>query len=271
MRSMVFISGAAGGLGKAFAVECARRGWDLFLTDLCSEKLEMLALALRRTYGIRVTCRECNLMEPVSRQELFRVISSGLHHFRGLINVAGLDVEGIFRERTRDDIRSIVRVNVEGTLEVTHSLLEVMDPVQPFWIITVSSLAAFFPIPVKATYAASKRFLLDFSLALRDEVKAQGVTVTVLCPAGLPTTVSSVEGIEAQGLLGQLTTQNIGQVARKTLDQALKGKAIVVPGLLNQVMRRVGSLIPPLLLSGLLGKRWRSARENRGDLMVTMD
>ena len=34
MKSSVFISGATGGLGKAFAVECASRGWDLFLTDL---------------------------------------------------------------------------------------------------------------------------------------------------------------------------------------------------------------------------------------------
>lgn len=40
MSSFVYVSGATGGLGKAFAVECASRGWDLFLTDLSSEKLE---------------------------------------------------------------------------------------------------------------------------------------------------------------------------------------------------------------------------------------
>jgi len=89
MRSKVFISGAAGGLGKAFAVECARRGWDLFLTDLNSEQLEILAAALRRTYGIHVLYKECNLMDPDSRQELFLSITSGSYRFRGLINVAG--------------------------------------------------------------------------------------------------------------------------------------------------------------------------------------
>lgn len=271
MRSKVFITGASGGLGKAFAVECARRGWDLYLTDLNSESLDVLASGLKRTYGIRVLYKECNLMDPDSRQELFREITSELHRFRGLINVAGLDVEGMFRERSRDEIRGIVRLNVEGTLEVTHSLLEVMDPMQPFWIITVSSLAAFFPIPMKATYAASKRFLLDFSLALRDEVRAQGATITVLCPAGLPTTASSIEGIEAQGLMGQLTTQNIGHVAKKTLDQALRGKYIVVPGFLNQVMRHAGSLVPSVVLSRLLGRRWRTARKNRGDFIVVME
>ncbi len=87
-------------------------------------------------------------------------------------------------------------------MDVTHALLVHTDPSIPFWIITVSSLAAFFPMPVKATYAASKRFLLDFSLALREELRAVGATVTVLCPAGLPTCERSIRGIEAQGWIG---------------------------------------------------------------------
>ena len=271
MRSKVFISGAAGGLGKAFAVECARRGWDLYLTDLDQDRLDELAEGLMRTYSVAVNSRAGDLMDPVSRTDLFEEISKGGYRFRGLVNVAGLDVEGIFQERTRNELRSIVRLNVEGTLDVTHFLLEKTDPMTPFWIVTVSSLAAFFPIPVKATYAASKRFLLDFSLALKDELKARGGTVTVLCPAGLPTTSSAIEGIDAQGLMGQLTTRNVGQVAQLTIRQALKGKSIVVPGLINQFMRLAGGLIPPVLLSGMLGKRWRSARQNRGDLSRLLD
>jgi short-subunit dehydrogenase len=271
MRSKVFISGAAGGLGKAFAVECARRGWDLYLTDLDQVQLDDLSAGLSRTYGVEVISKAGDLMDPGSRAELFNEISLSNHTFRGLVNVAGLDVEGIFRERTRDEVRGIVRLNVEGTLEVTHCLLERTDPMVPFWIVTVSSLAAFFPIPVKATYAASKRFLLDFSLALKDELKARGGTVTVLCPAGLPTTQSAIEGIDAQGWIGQLTTRNVGQVAHLTIKNALKGKAIVVPGLINQIMRLVGGLVPPVVLSGLLGKRWRSAQQNRGDLGGLLD
>jgi short-subunit dehydrogenase len=265
MRSKVFITGAAGGLGKAFAVECARRGWDLFLTDLSESSLSLLASGLKRTYGISVLYQAGDLMDPGSRQELFQEIEQKQSSFRGLINVAGLDVEGVFSERTREELRGIVRLNIEGTLEVTHSILGAADPMQPCWIITVSSLAAFFPIPVKATYAASKRFLLDFSLALRDEVKPRGATVTVLCPAGLPTTPDAIKGIDAQGLIGQITTRNVGYVARLAVDQALKGKTIVVPGFINQVMRGAGSLIPAVVLSGLLGNRWRTARQNRLD------
>lgn len=270
MRSMVFVTGATGGLGKAFAVECARRGWDLYLTDLDEGRLELLAAALRRTYGVRVRHGVCDLADAMSRAALFQSLDGDPVRFRGLINVAGMDFEGMFQERTRDQIRTIVRLNVEGTLEVTHTLLRHMDPMQPFWIVTVSSLAAFFPIPVKATYAASKRFLFDFFLALRNEVASKGATVTVLCPAGLPTTESTIEGIEAQGLMGQLTTMNVGRVAAATLDRALRGKAVYVPGTLNQVLRGLGGLVPSAAVSRLLGRRWRAARRHRADLQTAV-
>jgi hypothetical protein len=263
MKSRVFISGSTGGLGKAFAVECASRGWDLFLTDLQSDRLEVLANSIQNTYGVEVLQQECDLTDVASRSNLFdRLRSEGLL-FWALINVAGVDFEGPFSDQTRDAIRTIIRLNIEATLDVTHELLERMDPSRAFRIINVASLAAFYPMPVKATYAASKRFLVDFSLALRDEVRGRGATVTVLCPAGMPTTPGCIEGIQVQGLMGELTTQNIGTVAAKTLDSALRGRSIIIPGFLNQLLQLAGSLVPPIGLANLIGKRWRAAYQER--------
>jgi short-subunit dehydrogenase len=262
-NALVLITGATGGLGKAFAVECASRGWDLFLTDLRSEQLEMLACGLRNAYGVNVLDHPCDLTDPVSRSGLFERIRNEGWRFFAVINVAGTDHEGPFYEQTRQQIRTIVRLNVEGTLEMTHALLEYRDPLMPFRIINVASLAAFFPMPVKATYAASKRFLLDFSLALREEVHPLGATVTVLCPAGLPTTAGCIEAIEAQGWMGHITTQNIGAVAVQTLDAALKGRAVVIPGLINRILQAAGSFAPPGLVAYFIGQRWLSARHKR--------
>lgn len=259
----VVISGAAGGLGKAFAVECASRGWDLFLTDLRQEPLETLAEGLRNAYGVQVTVQPCDLTGASSRAALFESISARGLRFWMLINVAGLDYEGPFYEQTREQIRAILRLNIEGTLEMTHALLEHRDPTAAFRIINVASLAAFYPMPVKATYAASKRFLLDFSLALREEVRDLGATVTVLCPAGMPTTRECIAGIEAQGWMGQVTTQNTGTVAAKTLDCALKGQALVIPGLLNNLLQVLGGLLPPPWVAALINSRWRAARKKR--------
>lgn len=264
MAHHILITGAAGGLGKAFAVECANRGWDLFLTDLSEELLEMLGKSLEQTYGIRVRYYACDLTHQESRESLFTHLRERGHRFNMLINVAGVDFEGLFGDISRDQIRTILRLNIESTMEVTHALLEMTDPIHPFRIINVSSMAAFYPMPVKATYAASKRFLLDFSIALRQELKDQGGTVTVLCPAGMPTTPSCIEAIDAQGIMGQLTTMNVGTVANKTIDKALKGRAVYIPGMLNQLIHWAGSMIPSGNLAALIDQRWKSAHEKRG-------
>jgi short-subunit dehydrogenase len=263
-RSYIAITGATGGLGKAFAVECANRGWDLFLTDMQAGPLAVLSQALRNTYGVEVVTQVTDLTDPLSRGELFERVRTQKLRFWGLVNVAGTDSEGPFYEQTRQQIRSIIRLNVEGTLEMTHALLEYRDPLVPFRIINVSSLAAFYPMPVKATYAASKRFLLDFSRALREELRELGGTVTVLCPAGMPTNPDCVEAIDAQGWMGFATTQNIGSVASTTLDYALQGRAVYIPGLINQVLQFLGSMLPPGWVARFIGQRWMSARQKRG-------
>jgi short-subunit dehydrogenase len=266
MKSYVMISGATGGLGKAFAVECASRGWDVYLTDLRPEPLAVLSAALSNTYGVEARWCACDLTDTISRAALFDALHAELARFWALINVAGIDHEGLFCDQSREQIRTILRLNIEGTLEMTHALLELRDASTRFLVVNTASLAAFSPMPHKATYAASKRFLLDFSLALREELAGQRVTVTALCPAGLPTTRECIAAIEAQGLMGQITTQNIGAVAADTLDAALKGKAVHVPGVVNRVLLVLGGLVPPTLIARLIGWRWGAARRGRADV-----
>lgn len=82
---------------------------------------------------------------------------------------------------------------------MTRRSLEFKVPLDPLAIINVASLAAFYPVSINAVYAASKRFLLDFSRARNGDLRRSGVTVMALCPAGLPSLppswpISSVGG-----------------------------------------------------------------------------
>ncbi|HHT05180.1 MAG TPA: SDR family NAD(P)-dependent oxidoreductase [Hydrogenispora sp.] len=259
MGSYVCITGATGGLGRAFAVECALRGWDLVLTDLSVEALANLATALSVTYEVKVRYYPCDLTDNASRKAMFEAFRQSNLTFWSLINVAGVDYEGPFTERTLEQIREVIRLNIEANLEMTRTILDLRDESKEFRLINVSSLASFYPMPVKAIYAASKRFLLDFSLALREELRPRGGTVTTLCPAGMPTTAGAICRINAQGLMGRITTKNVGYVAARTLDHALKGHSIYIPGLVNRILRMMGGLIPPTLVAHLIGHRWGGA------------
>lgn len=259
MKSYVCITGAAGGLGKAFAVECANRGWDLFLTDVSEENLANLAESLRNTYGIDVKYHACDLTDFNSRTELFKVFDTPDTSFRFLINIAGLDYEGLFADRTREQITAMLRLNIEANLEMTYSILKFRDKTCPFRIINVCSLAAFYPMPVKAMYSSSKRFLFNFSMALREEIKPYGATITALCPGGMPTTGECIKAIDAQGFAGRITTKNVGFVAANTIDHALKGRPLYIPGIFNKLLKFLGGLVPQTFVAHIIGLRWTAA------------
>lgn len=266
MKSLVCITGGAGGLGKAFAVECANRGWDVFLTDIDGISLANFANALTNTYGITVFYRPCDLTDTESRNGLFNHIKDSGYRFWSLVNVAGLDHEGGFFDKTREEIRSIIRLNVEANLEMIHEILKFKDDGRTFRVINVASMAAFYPIPVKATYAASKRFMLNFSLALREEIRDYGGTVTTLCPGGMPTTPLVIKCIDAQGFMGRITTSNVGFVASQTIKRALKGKAVYIPGAANRFLRLAGRIVPQKVIARALSSRWRTAHARSHEL-----
>ena len=69
MKSLALITGAAGGLGKAFAAECASRGWDLYLTDTAERPLRVLAEGLARLYNVGARFAPCNLTDPAAPSE----------------------------------------------------------------------------------------------------------------------------------------------------------------------------------------------------------
>jgi len=183
--------------------------------------------------------------------------------FDMLLNNAGVDFEGGFTERTSDQISSIIGINIEATLNITHEMLARRHEDKQFYIVFVSSLASLYPMPLKACYAASKRFLYDFGYALGSELGSSGVSVTTLCPAGLATTDESMEAIAAQGFWGNLTTNSVETVARRTIAKTLRGKRVYIPGSVNRALGAAGRFMPRALVVNVIHSRWQKAQASR--------
>lgn len=188
-NSFLFITGACGGLGRAFAFECAKYG-NLFLTARSAERLAALKEELARQYpAIRIETFPCDMTSTASREALFGYIAERGFTFAGLCNVAGADIQKAFEKYTREKIAFQCRVNLEGTLCVTHFALGRREPA--FEIVTVSSLSGVYPMPYFAIYSATKAALTSFFSSLRLELKKEGVKVTVVQPGGIPTRPTS--------------------------------------------------------------------------------
>lgn len=258
----VFITGAGGGLGKALATECAKRGYNLYLTDINGSALQNFARGLMAQYRACVHTFICDVRSQSQINAVAEEIRKSGARIDMLLNVVGIDYEGGFTSQDIENIMSIVQINIEATLKITYEILKLRSG-EGFKILFVSSLASMFPIPLKATYAATKRFLLDFATALRQELKGEKVSVLTLCPGGLASNETALNCIVAQGFWGSATTNRLEVVAKKSISKLLKGKRLYIPGALNKMLYLVSRFIPRTALANILYGRWHNARRKR--------
>ena len=257
----VCITGASGGLGRALAAECGKRGYRLFLTDINAEGLRSLKRGLERQFNACVTTIPCDITRDESVDAMLKRVDESGIRFDMLMNVAGLDFEGGFLERERAEIMRIVSLNNEATLRITHAILNRRRAGRAFSLLFVSSLASMYPMPLKATYAASKRFLLDFSIALGQELKNKKVRVLALCPGGLVTTQDAMNGISAQGFWGNATTNALEIVAARTIERMQTRGGVYIPGVLNRALSIAGKLLPRSWVAAAIYQRWSKAQQ----------
>jgi len=263
MTSYVMITGAAGGLGKALAAEYAERGHPVFLTDRDRDRLEVFAAGLERLVEVDVVCRACDLADEREVEAMWSWIGANGFVFDGLLNVAGTGGDGRFDELESGRARAILRVNIEALVTMTKRVLERRAPDRVLRIVNIASLGCFSPMPRKSIYAASKRFVYDFSIALREEMRGRNVQVMTVCPAGMPATPANVKSVnDCQGIMGLVTEKNVGWVAERIYERSLRGRAVYIPGRLNVLLGALSKVMPERAKARLLGRRWERAAEH---------
>lgn len=257
----VLITGAAGGLGRAFVTECIKRGFSVYATDINEDGLKQIKEGIKRRFNIEILIHQCDITNNDSITALINDIIARDYEIDMLLNVAGVDYEGGFLNREFNDLKKIIDINILGSMAMTHRVIKNRRQNTPFYLVFISSLASQQPIPLKATYAASKRFLLDFSRALAEELQEANINVLTVCPGGLATNTQVIEAILAQGFFGSITTCNIEKVVSKTITKSLKGKRIYIPGFFNRLTTILNRLIPASLTARILYKRWKHAQK----------
>lgn len=250
------ITGASQGLGRAFAAECARRGMDLLLVALADSGLEQVARALSEQYGVRSEWIEMDLTALDGPERLSQWVSDLGCPLTMLINNAGVSYNSRFEDSTLQENESIILLNNLALVKITYLLLPELRKRDEAQILNVSSMAAFFPMPFVPVYAPSKAFILNFSLALRQEMLDSPVHVSVLCPNGIRTNPATMKRIAAHGLISRLTCMDPEPVAVYALRQTLARRAIIVPGFLNQVIRMVGQYAPRRTILAVVSAMW---------------
>ena len=254
-RKYALITGATGGLGKAFVYEAVKDGYALLLTGRSEEKLLALKEELLGQYpDAEVHVYAADLSSSTDRREMMESIAKEGIKLSLLVNVAGVDIQKGLTEYTEEKVLFQSRVNFEAAVSLCRFAIE--DKADKLEIINVSSVSGIYPMPYFAIYSATKGALTSFSLALREEMKGKGVFVTAVLPGAMPTREDIKQQIAGQGLWGKLAVKTPQSVARASLNAVRKNKGKVIVGFWNKVMRIGTAWIPTAWRLKFIAKRW---------------
>ena len=243
--STCLVTGASAGIGADIARELAARGHGVTLAARREDRLRTLASELADRHGVRVEVVPCDVADPAARERLpARIAERGLT-VEVLVNNAGFGSGGLFHELDRETEIRMVRTNVEALVDLCSLYAPEMVARRRGAILNVASTVAFQPLPLQATYSASKSFVLSFTDSLHAELAPEGVTATALCPGLTRTEFADVAGIaEGQNKLPPIAWKDSREVARAAVEGLDRGAARVLPGAWNRTQATLGHLSP---------------------------
>ena len=258
------ITGACGGLGRAFVSACAEKKENLLLTGTSEKKLESLKGDFSETFAdLKVKTLVLDLAKEEDRQNVLDFISSENIVINKLINNAGVIIEGDLERFSDDEIQNAIMVNCVGTLDLTKKLLRVRDEHNLFEVLTVSSVASSYPIPHMGVYSATKSFIVSIMVALSYEFKDKNVVITTVCPGGMATTDDMKKSIKSMGLGGKLSCNCPDYVAKKALKALKKKKKVVISGFFNKFLVFLSKPFSKSFLAKGAGRIWKKSQKKR--------
>ena len=253
------VTGASKGLGRALALELARRGARLILVARSERQLRELAAEIRQRYGRHdAEVIVGDLIAPDGPQQVLQELSDRGLVVDLLVNNAGAGGAGAFLQRPIEPQLRSVELNVNGLLALTHAIGGELAARGSGGIINIASVAGFQPMPFQAAYAAGKAFVLSFSESLAEELRGSGVHVMAAHPGPIDT--GFFDGTTATMQTGADTPERI---AARTLDDYTKRRPASYPGRpLYRMITWIGRVLPRVTAAQVTGTINRRLRYN---------
>jgi short-subunit dehydrogenase len=241
-RPLAVVTGASSGIGFELARQFAEHGFDLIIAAE-DDAIETAAQQLQN--GVSVQAVKVDLATEEGVEELWQQVRRSGREPEAVALNAGIGAGGAFAGDTelRKELR-LIDLNVRSTVHLAKHVVQDMLERGNGKILFTSSIASTMPGPFQAVYNASKSFVQSFALALRNELKDTGVTVTSLMPG--PTETEFFERAELMDTkLGQADKDSAADVARDGFEALMQGKERAVSHSLSTVAQGRGSRLLP--------------------------
>ena len=244
----VLITGASSGIGYALSKIYAKNSYNLILVARREEKLKNLKESLEKTYSVSAITEIMDL----SKIENLKILSEKYKDIDILINNAGFGQYGEFHSYDLETDISMINLNILTPIILTK--LFAVNMKNGSKIINIASTAGFQPVPLMATYSATKSFIVDFTLAIQREYS--NINISLFCPGETQTEFQQVAKRPKSSILrGYIPTAE--EVAQYFYNSEQANKSFVIYGFYNKFLIFISRFFNKRILAYFLSKNQR--------------
>jgi len=182
----VAITGAGSGLGRAVAVNLARRGAKILVLDVDAARSQETADIVAREGGTAAILR-CDVTQLADLEAAAAEMESRFGGIDLLVNNAGVAAAGMVGDIAMDTWEWIMRVNLWGVIHGCHVFVPRMKAQKSGFILNVASCAGIASLPEMGPYNVTKAGVISLSETLQGELAPDNIAVSALCPTFFPT------------------------------------------------------------------------------------
>jgi uncharacterized protein len=246
------VTGSSSGLGAEMARQLSRRGCDLVITARRADRLDALAAELRAA-GSDVVCVPLDLVEPDGAARLVDAAYAGGRDVDILVNNAGVGIYQPFATVDWEQYEAVVDLNVRAVTELTSRFIARMRARdRPSYVGNVASVLSFIQTPRFAVYAATKSYVRSFTSTLARELRGTRVSVTCICFGAIDTPFNPTAGLPISRLYRPFVMRP-ERAVRIGLRGLLRRRRLVVPGVLNNLVRASTWVVPAPIVAAVVG------------------
>ena len=223
------VTGASSGIGAVYADRLARRGHDLILVARDRQRLETLAQRLRAETGVKVDVLPADLgnhAELLKVEQRLRADAA----ISLIVNNAGIGPAGPLLGADIDLLDQMIAVNITALNRLAVAAATVFAARGKGTIVNIASAVALVPEIFSGTYAGTKAFVLNLTLALHGEAAKSGVRLQAVLPGYTRTEIFERAGHDI-AKLDQTMVMDVGDLVDAALTGLDQGELVTIPSL----------------------------------------
>jgi short-subunit dehydrogenase len=248
------VTGASSGIGYEMTKQLAQKGCSVILASRSKAKLEEIKNEIEKNFTVKAFVLISDLSSLGSAEALYQECKKQGLSPDILINNAGVGMMGEAVAQNINEVQNMLLLNIVSLTALCRLFGSDMKEKGAGFILNVASMAGLLPIPYFTAYSASKHYVVQYSLALRSELKKSGVSVTCLLPGFTRTNFDQNAGVLPGGY--QAFSEGMGmtalQVAKIGLKALFNRRKSVVAGFSNKIGAFFIRFLPKSWLSDVI-------------------